>query len=311
MLDALYGISGDVDMGTFARTYVMFFSTKLAEDNNLGDLYDYYRNGTWTYDTMSELAAKVAKDVDGNSQMDIANDIWGMGSHVGLQSLLITTTGYSFTDKTNEGAKLTGITETLLGFHEKLLAMNTAEWSYSPSSMLAIPYNEFTEDRVLFLCADISNAAKFSGSMTSYGILPAPKYTVDQEDHITFCRAAMTGIPTSSANIDAAAATIEALNYYSTDTVRATYIDKALSYKYASSPDVTKIISTMFDNVACDFVQPWYDVFRLSIHMHNSVGNPKCEHYASWYDAIKDSVNANLDSLFASIAEIKEQQSKT
>ena len=139
--------------------------------------------------------------------------------------------------------------------------------------------------------------------MDDYGILPLPKYNQEQEFYASFCRPAMSGITISSSDPDASAAVLEALNYYSRDTVVPAYMEKALSRKYVNNENASQIISEVFRNVCCDFVQSWYMVINITPALHNSVGSQ--ENYASWFASIENSFNAQMVDVFDKIRNIQ------
>ena len=85
-----YTASGYFDMATFARTSAVYFSTKLAEDYKVGDLYALVEKNEWTYDRMLDIAAGCAKDVNGDGAMTEA-DQFGLCGGYNMNSMLITT----------------------------------------------------------------------------------------------------------------------------------------------------------------------------------------------------------------------------
>lgn len=52
----------------------MYFNKDLFDAYNLTSPYEYYRNDTWTWDTMIELAEALTQDTDGDGE----NDQWGL-----------------------------------------------------------------------------------------------------------------------------------------------------------------------------------------------------------------------------------------
>ena len=128
MLGSLYVACGNYDMATFARTCVTFFSTKIAEEKNLGDLYSLYYNNEWTYDKLSTLAEAAMTDLNGDSQMQQNDDQFGLVGIKPLNGMLITATGYRFTQKTDDGAVATGVTEALIDFNDKLLEITSSPY---------------------------------------------------------------------------------------------------------------------------------------------------------------------------------------
>lgn len=310
MLGSQFTVCGYFDMATFARTCVFFFSTQLAIDNSLGNLYELVNDNTWTYDKMLELAEQCYSDLDGDGVMTPV-DCFGATGGFNMNSLLITTTGYRFTTKTDTSAKATGVTDLLVNFNEKLIKLSNADFYYNcypqgGENNFDGGAQVFTENRSLFFIQDISYSERFAKNMDDYGILPAPKYSESQKDYTCFCRPALTGIPTDCPDANRSGAVIEALNYYSMDTVRPAYCETALSVKYAKSEEAGKIVNMIFQNVACDFVQAWYTSLDITPPLHNSVGY--MENYSSWFKSIETKFNTKMDEIFDKVLEIQDIQ---
>jgi len=59
---------------------VVLFNTKLAADNNIGDLYQLFFDGKWTYDKMYEYAETAKRDLNGDGSMTL-DDMWGLATN--------------------------------------------------------------------------------------------------------------------------------------------------------------------------------------------------------------------------------------
>ncbi|MEG2117903.1 MAG: hypothetical protein RRY76_01720, partial [Clostridia bacterium] len=53
--DKLYLLTGDISLTFWDSMQGIFFNKKLAENYNLGNLYDKVRNNEWTFDAMNEM----------------------------------------------------------------------------------------------------------------------------------------------------------------------------------------------------------------------------------------------------------------
>ena len=86
-------VSGYYEMPTLLRTDIVFFSSKLAESHEMGDLYELVEAGDWTFDTMISMAREVGSDLNGDGKQT-EEDRFGLVSlydHIGA---LYTGTGY-------------------------------------------------------------------------------------------------------------------------------------------------------------------------------------------------------------------------
>jgi len=305
----MYVAGGFFDMTTFARTSCVFFSTKLAEDNKVEDLYALVQNNQWTYDKMLEIASKVGKDLNGDGVMEGAVDQFGLGGGYNMNSMLITTTGYRFTKLDENGNRVpTGITETLLNFNDLLVKTYNQSWYHNhypvggKSSFSAVGKPAFMENRTLFLLEDVSQSAGFSAEMESYGILPVPKYSADQKDFVAYCRPSCTGIALDVKDVECAATIYEALNYYSKEFLLPAYVETSLSSRYATSKEASEMMNLIFKNVACDFAQTWYNTIKVKPNLHNSCG--ATEDYASYFASISEQLNTKLKEISEGLGNI-------
>ena len=310
MLGKQFTASGYFDMATLARTAVTFFSTKLAEDYGLGDLYSLVRSNEWTFDKMLSLSSAAAADTDGDGTMTAA-DQYGLCGGYNMNSLLIVSTGYRFTTKNDDGTRRsTGYTEGLLDFNKLLLDTYGQNWYYNCYAYgdknhyndTAVP--NFIQNKYLFFLYDISWSQNFAGEMDDYGILPIPKYRAEQEAYMSYCRPAMTAVPSDAEDSELSGILLEALNYESKQTVLPAYYDIALSNRYASSPEASAILDTIFANVACDFAQNWYGALGLSPNLHTSIGIN--EDYVSYYEGIQKVFDKKLTEIFETVKRTSE-----
>lgn len=76
--------------------------------------------------------------------------------------------------------------------------------------------------------------------MDDYGILTIPKYQAEQKDNMSYCRPAMTAVPSDTKDSELSGILPEALNSESKKTVLPAYYDIALSNRYTSTPETSK-----------------------------------------------------------------------
>jgi len=120
ILNRQYTVTGYFDMETLGRTSAVFFSSKLASDYNVGDLYEMVDNNEWTFDKMMSVASESYSDIDGDGVMT-DKDQYGLCGAFNMNAMLIMSTGYRYTEKLPDGTRqLTCITDTLLGMNEML-----------------------------------------------------------------------------------------------------------------------------------------------------------------------------------------------
>jgi len=305
LLDKMYSVTGYYDMATFERTYVTYFSTKLANDYNMEDLYGLVNDGRWTYDKMISLAEVAANDLDGDNVMT-ESDQYGICLPQNIGGQLICATGYRYTTKNEDGTRrLTGTTDLLLNFNEMLVNMYKADWQYSSyyynADLSAVNNNKdalawFPENRYLFFIYSVSAAKGFGESMDDYGILPIPKYTEEQQTYYSVSSPALSAVPKDAPDMDLSGMLIEALNYESKMSLMPAYYDVSLSKRYVSSQDASDMLDIIFANVAFDFLDFFGNHLGQNPYLHCSVG--LYEDYVSYFKSNYNRMQTGLDNIF-------------
>ncbi len=69
-----YMFSGDISIYENRNLWCIYYNKELAENLQLGNLYELRDNGTWTLDKFLDLASKGAADLDGNGRWSFRID---------------------------------------------------------------------------------------------------------------------------------------------------------------------------------------------------------------------------------------------
>jgi len=72
-----YTLSGDINLVDDNNTWILFFNKVLAAERDLGDMYSYVYDGTWTLDVLSKICADITEDINGDATLNYL-DRWGM-----------------------------------------------------------------------------------------------------------------------------------------------------------------------------------------------------------------------------------------
>lgn len=301
----LYMASGFYDMPTVTRAQITFFSTELADKYSLGNMYDLVYDGKWTIDKMIELGKTVGADLDGNGIYD-ETDQYGVSSQWDVMGILITTGGYTYTTKNDDGTvSLTGYNDYLIQTSEKLYKLlYESDYYYSGYTYKGDHNYEnmesvFTDNRSLFLINGIYYAQETSfRDMGTYGILPTPKLTDDQEEYGTFSSAFVSAIPIDAKDVEFSSIILEAMEAESYKTVLPAYYDIALSQKYLNDPDSEKMLDIIFGNTYCDFTYIYAMVIGDTA-LPFSVGI--IENYTSWFESKQGEYTEAINDLVAEV----------
>ena len=183
-------VGGDISFLDEQTAYVLFFNNAIAADfgSSFPNLYQAVLDGTWTIDTLYNLAGAVSDDIDGNGVYN-DYDMYGLGI-TGLANYFqyfgvyqVGKSKDSFGNEvfalTIENDKVQAIVEEMLYAKENVKSIRTSWGSAGEPSWEAIS-RAFAEDRLLFYSEVLQKTFSIDISV-DYGILPFPKLSTSQD----------------------------------------------------------------------------------------------------------------------------------
>ncbi len=253
-------VTGDYSLGKTKNMMCMFFNSRIAEENKLGNLYEIVTNGEWTLDKMRELTSAVYRDLNGNTEVD-EDDLLGLvfqggNQYMGfLDSLAMevversgASMSFTFDNEHNVNAiqKLIGIIESTSGIIE-----------FGSDQMLA-EESLFIRGNTLFTGGWLRAADNYRDLDFEYGILPYPKYDENQESYgTTYLTQYMNFmIPvTNTDKLELAGAALEALSSQYYRTVTPAYFETTLKVKYSNDNDMSQMFDLIRESSGFNFAQ--------------------------------------------------------
>ncbi len=242
-------------LGDISRVYklgvrCLFFNKDLAEDLQLGNLYDLVRENKWDYDTFFSLASMGNLDLDGNGTMDAA-DQYGIQAQSSLSITLAMGGGLQLTGK-DEADKplLTANNEQNLEILSRLSeAVNSNKSSIYTSDNWLNTQTRFSENKVLFQAEVMLLIEALRASEVNVGILPMPKWDESQEYYISYLDAHcqnVYGIPVTCPNPEKVSFVLEAMAQGSLDTLTTAFYDVCLNGKYIRDQESSDMLDIIF-----------------------------------------------------------------
>lgn len=253
---AIYTAAGDIGVTVYEYLEVVFFNKKIAEENQITDLYEVVQSGAWTYDKMMEYVSTVTSDLNGDGKYDI-NDLFGLSIDAHNLRYLPTYWEADITVVGSDGLRDFNLpNEKYIDAYDKAYAMvyNYDQVFYAGDS----EHDDtamFTKDQLLFHTERLGNA-KFMREMESeYGIIPFPKYNTEQENYISFIDDPFSGlmVVNSIQNPEMVGTMIEALCMYGYHDITPAYYETTLKLKYLSDETAMSMLDLIRDNVDFDF----------------------------------------------------------
>ncbi len=260
IMGALFAVTGDISLNISFSPITYFFSKKLIEDHQLEDPYTLVREGRWTNDKTIEMATAVAADVNGNGNIDLEEDHFGIALESVSMVYAVHAADISLTEKDADGVpyvnvdqeRASSLTEKLAPFYQnKNITMLNSFISGYNNNFFDLFLPSLQENRVLFFNNQLLVALDLREMDSDFGILPPPKYDEAQENYrcpVSYHWATFVTVPKTNSRLDLTGHMMEAMGYYSQQTVTPTYIDKTVQGKTLRDEESIEMLELILDN---------------------------------------------------------------
>ncbi|MBO5196108.1 MAG: hypothetical protein J6C03_03315 [Clostridia bacterium] len=202
--ERLYLSINEVTMNVLDWASFLFYNKTMAEDRNIeaefGSPYDMVEEGTWTYDKFLKMVQGASADLDGDGSIT-RNDFFGLLDGDGVGTGALQNCGVYYTTKNDDGSyELSFYSEKTLGIIDMVHEVYSNDkyvkdfediWNEPGSSadgfddQWQYARSYFATDHALFCggSANITSEQAFRDMDSEYGVLPFPKYDVNQENY--------------------------------------------------------------------------------------------------------------------------------
>ena len=270
-----YVASSEMLLRDKGATAALFFNQDLHGDfvDDLPNFFDLASDGVWTIEEMIAACEIVAHSDDDNDLMDSTSDVWGCFGQDDPLYFLFNGFGYKFAhvDKygyidydfaDEETAEGQGSVKVMQEIFEDVMYAPWYMNSYlNKGDILADNQDLFVDGQSLFKSGMVKDATNSLKYMTQkYGILPHPKYTVDQEEYSSLVwvhHDSIVGIPSHAANKSMCAVILEALSWESYYSVYPVFYDTILLSRAAKDTESKEMLEIIFDTRSYDPGQYW------------------------------------------------------
>lgn len=175
----------------YQRPMVIYFNKQLITDNNLENPYELVKNGTWTWDKLTEQARAVSRDLNGDGVFD-EKDQYGFSQTVGWQTITVVhSMGLELAAMDEDGyPKFTSYTtEKMQSIVEKFYDL-----LYNGNQTLLVPYESsmgakagytplFGQGQLLYMYSNTELLTDMREITIDFGLLPLPKYDETQKNY--------------------------------------------------------------------------------------------------------------------------------
>ena len=243
------------------RTWIVWYNRTLSDELKLGRLEQEVFDGTWTMDRMIEISKTCVAEVDGQQGMS-SGDRWGVIlSNYNNISELCYGCGFRLSDMGSDGyPELVGATDQMLSIIDKFFELvSDSETCFVQGIRLDGDKGSagtiFREGRAVVMTHALSWLSNLYKVDFEYGVLPAPKYTEEQERYLSIpgiSNSSLLAVPATVGDIAFAGFALEAISEEAVDTSYKEYIDTKCKLQVAYDEDMSKCLNIIFDSIVYD-----------------------------------------------------------
>ena len=257
--------TGDLLTADNDATFVMLFNKTIATDCQIPDLYSMASNYEWTFDKFYEYEQRATDDKNGNGVLDFDNDVAGFAITGDVPYSMFYAGGLCVVTKDVDGTLAFGLDvergQNVADSAKRLFAdefvVNMSEIAISDFSGDMPTVNQicFGEGHALFFSEVLQSVTRLRGCDVDFGVIPYPMYDTNQKAyyHMMHGTGSVVSIPRSvSKDIAMVASMIEAMAYYSVDTLTKQYYDINLTTKNVRDEQSGPMIDLVLESRVCD-----------------------------------------------------------
>jgi len=307
--DLIYFAASDLHLSAMDGTWCMMFNEDMATDLSVDKPYDLVRQGKWTIDRLQEYA-KIGANLNGDDEFKWTaegNCVFGYTSFDAASAALIFASGERFIKRDADGNPYFSLeTERFFSVADRIAQLNGTTGEYY-SINEAEPSNHrfdriFMNGRAFFVGCEIKMAPMFRNVDFTFGLVPFPKYSEDQENYssMMFYQLLLITIPVTNPDTERAGIIIDTLSYEAKQQVMPIYYDVYISQKGLRNEDSIEMLDlinqTRVFNVgnAYGWTLALYDSVRTALDKGNS-------DMAALIAAQKPAIETNIEKTMSAI----------
>ena len=270
--NSIYAAFGDLHLMYYECFFPIVFNKQILNNLDLDDPYQLVNDGKWTLDVMMSMMMAAKQDVDGDGKWTVADQYpIGVWEH-NVNGLLVSAEADVLTKNADNIPVWEGLDEHFLNVYNKLVASAFAEKTnnvanasgFKSENGSEVLHVMMQEGKVLFYIEPLGSVKKMRDVDYEIGVVPMPKYDEAQEDYRSYIYhgAGSMGIPKTNSDTARTGVICEYLSAYSHETVKETYFNETLDFKYIQDEEGQKMLDIIFSNGTVDLtaVYGWANV---------------------------------------------------
>ncbi|MBQ7932782.1 MAG: hypothetical protein IJ334_17465 [Clostridia bacterium] len=280
---ALYATVGEISIMDNDATWVVLFNKEMAEEFDVGNMYDLVNSGKWTLETLYTLSENVSGDINGDGVLD-ESDRWGVQNEPYNVMAFCQAAGEKIVDKDSDDLPVVTLGS------DRFISVFTRAMDLLTDQSICMNYNDyaakypgtdvwtgcmdpaFTDGRVLFNVTGLNRVTMFRSMEADFGILPMPKFEETMENYICpvqmWCSSSIAVLKSAS-DPERTGIIIEALSAESMYTLTPAYYDITLKTKLSRDEESAAMLDLIFENRVFDIgaMYNWGNVYQLTLDL--------------------------------------------
>ena len=258
--DQLYFIVGDLNLSVVDRSLAIYYNANLANDYQIGNLYDVVLDGQWTIDLLLQYTKDTWVDTNQSGTIDLPDQI-GIISILGSEAYdgFLSAFGIDILAKDSSGnLEIIWDTEKVsnaIDYQITLFSENNGAFLHSNHTELC---NKFTNNEALFWLYTIYASSATNQALrnmdSTYGLLPIPKYNADQDNYYTTAQDAYSimSVMATSRQLSTVGTVFEEWNYLSYMDILPVYCEVVMKTRYLNDVESGMIFDLILDSIKFD-----------------------------------------------------------
>jgi len=299
--DKLYFLTGDVSIMDNFGTWCILFMKSFVEEYSMNDPYELVRNGSWTMDALLEMTRMVTRDLNGDGEMKMTDDVYGFYSEGFNTYGLWACAGEKITTKNSDDIpELSLYSERSASVMEKVLEMQYDEGTIENTNDY---FDHLDAGRAFMRFGGMKMISDARSRLENdFGVLPAPKFNENQDKYYTtysYGNLTAYSIPISVADAEMAGIILEAMAELSVYSLTPAYYDTTIINKALRDEDSQEMIEIILANRNYDLGSTfnWGASFTLFTTMWKEKATDFASRCAAIEKAAVTAIGSFVDSL--------------
>lgn len=210
--------TGDMLIIDNDATFSLIFNKDMAKDHGLENFYDLVNAGKWTFDKLHEQITKTTRDLNGDTQITLENDQYGISASQISCEALFYAAGLTQVKKDNEDRPYVAIdadkTSSMIEWAYKLCINPENCFNWQTTGKVTDDARDlFADKRALFYGETLQGVTRLRESDVNFGIIPYPKWDEKQEKYLSFQHntGSALALPITNTRLEMTGAVLEAM----------------------------------------------------------------------------------------------------